>query len=142
MASLLIGPYLDAVKACLATVTPAFGRIRIGDAAPIASLEAFVLPVKTDFPNEGEGSTRGQVHEILVRLAVTGTDPEALTQLCLQTVQAVDAALEDWTAWPLDVPSTMYAFVAGHNYGPMFQKGAGLAYWPEITLRLYAVEVS
>src|SRR6185437_1556739 len=63
---------------------------------------AWVLPVRTAFRDEGEGTTRSQIHSVTIRLGIVGDEPEKLTNRVLRYVQAVDAAITGMqdTDWP------------------------------------------
>jgi hypothetical protein len=142
--SQLIGPVLTAMQAVVTGASlgtlKGFATVQIGEAVAINTPCAFVLPVRTGFPNRGEGSARNQVHTITVRMCITGSDPVQLAADCLAYVQAVDAAINDSpaSAWPDYV---LYVFVAELDYGGMYSKGGGIAYWPEIHCSIEVEEI-
>ncbi|HEX4311884.1 MAG TPA: hypothetical protein VHZ25_17775 [Acidobacteriaceae bacterium] len=102
---------------------------------------AWVMPGRTAFPNQGEGTTRSQIHAITIRLGLTGADPEELTARALAYVQAVDAAIEELldVSWPDFVK---YVYVVEHDYGSMWTKGQGsVAMWPDIHCQVEVEEL-
>lgn len=93
---------------------------------------AWVMPGRTSFPNQGEGTTRSQIHAITIRLGLVHSEPDPLVDLALAYVKAVDDAIDGMvdTDWPDYVK---YAMVSEHDYGSMWTRGQGsVAMWPDI----------
>jgi hypothetical protein len=143
----LINPVLQRFKAILSTMQmptglAPFQTVGIAWTGLLVNAPgAWVMPGRTVFPNQGEGTTRSQIHAVTIRLGITGADPEELTGRAIAYVQAVDAAigaLRD-VDWPNFVK---YVFVAEHDYGSMWSKGQGsVAMWPDIHCQVEVEEL-
>ena len=131
---------IDAVLSLLTDYTPAilaelnqtpftrFGRAFRGQL--MAAPEVWAEPVNTTLDDEGQ--SRHQIHQVKVTVGLVGGDPEALTDLALDYVRAVDLAVaqnEKTFAAPV-----LRIFVREHNYGALRVKGTGFAVFPEVFL--------
>ena len=136
----LIQPVLDAFLALLSAsgatgAQPVFGNVFVGPPTGVLANPpaAWVIPGRTQFPDQGEGNIRTEVHLVTVRLGITGTDPAELTTRTVAYVQAVDQAINNYKGWPGMAANAcdgsmlvLRAWVMEHDYGPMFS----LEIWP------------
>lgn len=98
----------------------------------------WVQPVRTDFDEDSDHS-RHQAHQIKIKIGLSAADPEELAKDALDYVRAVDLALtaSEPKSWENKLPSgvVMRTWVAAHDYGQVFEAGAGaLARFPELDL--------
>jgi hypothetical protein len=109
--------------------------------------QAWVMPMRSQFG--AEGSLINQVHQLTVKIAVTGGEPELVGEAALRYVWAVDEAIRGWglptmtiggqpTAWDARV---MRVFVTEHDYGPVWEKDRTFARLPELHLAVQMSEV-
>ena len=89
----------------------------------------FVQPVNTVF--DPEGQTDGEDHQVLVIVAVTGGDPDALTDAALDYVRCVTLALQlNEAEYP--EPRIKRVFVREQNYGALRSMGTAFAAFCEV----------
>ncbi len=84
--SQLIQPILDSFQTLLTApgstgALAPFGNVYIGPPTGVLlnPPTAWVIPGRTQFPDQGEGNTRKEFHLVTVRLGIAGTDAEELT---------------------------------------------------------------
>jgi hypothetical protein len=148
-----IKPIIDKVLAVLEARTPAlldavplerfqaFGRLFTGVEENFPALE--VMPVRTEFDPECQGYEH-EAHQVQIKLAIMGAEPDQVTDAAMAYVKAVTAALA--ASWPGDWADLISGgqiqrlFVRAHDYGPLFAREAVLARWPVIDLIIEAVE--
>jgi len=147
--ALLIGPIIDRLTAVLQERSPAlltepfaaYYHLWTGQAVNLPAV--WVLPVRTLFAEEE--STRHQAHEITVKFGVSIADPEALYDLVISTMLAVDAAIEQsWSAdWSdaLAAGQVMSLYIREHDYGVVFQHAGMFARFPELSLTIETQEL-
>ena len=147
-----IGPVIDRVLAALEKYMPAalpadqdpvmeFGRQFTGVVANMPAV--YVMPVRTAFDADAE--YLHQVHQVQIKLAVSGSTPEDVTAAALAYVRAADLAIaQAETAGEFCDAVTggnvLRVFVSAHDYGPLFEGHAGLARFPEIELTVEVAE--
>jgi hypothetical protein len=142
-----VKPVIDAVIATLEQYTPAmvpvgyepfvdFGRQFTGVVQNWPSL--FVMPGRTVFDPDMQGCIR-QGHQIQIKLAVTGATPDEVTDAAMVYVRAVHLAIAAADAAG-DFSAYQRVFVAAHDYGPLYERGGGIARLPEMELIVEAVE--
>jgi hypothetical protein len=95
----------------------------------------WVQPVRTGF-SEAAQHTRRQTHVLVVKIAVSASDPAELCEAALDYVSAADLAFTqsdaaDWNG-ALAGGVVMRVFVRGHDYGPLSERGGALARYPEL----------
>ena len=147
-----IKPVIDRVLAViekyLPTTLPAdrapvreFGRQFTGVVAAMPAL--YVMPVRTGF--DPDAQYLHQAHQVQIKLAVLGSEMGDVTDAAMDYVRAVDLAIaageaagEFANAVTGGVVSRV--FIASHDYGPLFERGGGLARFPEIELIVEAAE--
>lgn len=147
-----IDPVIDHLVTVLKARTPDLLRARKLDAIAqwqktftgvFTAMPAIcVLGISSAFDDEEQGLL-GERHLVTLRIAVNGPDPETIAERARMYMRVVNAALD--ASWPADwsgvdkpykngVVERM--FVAGHDYGPVFQARAGNAMvaFPEMSL--------
>ena len=86
----------------------------------------------TDFDTEGSG--RHSLHRLTIKFGVNGADSDQVTVDAMAYMKAVDdaltAAVDAWDS------AMSRVFVAGHDYGPLYEKGGGFARFPEMHLEV------
>ena len=140
MAQELMQPIVDQFVALLGAMgaaelgaLPAFVKVRQGWTPVLVNApEAAVLPIRTSFAQEGGAGAVEAVHQITVRLGITGADPEELTTRAVAYVRAVDGAINAWARAGHFPGYTLQVFVAEHDYGQMFVGNGKHAYWPDL----------
>jgi hypothetical protein len=146
----LITPVVEKVIAVLKERTPSalgaresfvdYGKEFTGVVANFPSV--WVMPVRTSFDAELDG--RRQAHQVKVTMAVTGSEPDEVTDAAMAYMKAVDTAIA--ASWPADWVGAvsggqvLRVFVEGHDYGPLFGKEGGLARFPELDLVVEVME--
>lgn len=100
----------------------------------INSPACYVMPDVTNY--DIEGNPIRQYHQVIVRLAIAGTDPEELVGWCFDYVKAVHEAVEN-----AGVGATLRTFVVRENFGPL-RVAKGFAMFPEITVAVDMEEYS
>lgn len=99
----------------------------------------FVRPERTLFDPDQQ-QARSQVHHFTVKIGVLGGDPEDVIADSLAMVKAVDEALT--ASDPAQWPSVRWLWIAGHHYGPLFERaGGGISRFPEIDLLVEVTEL-
>jgi hypothetical protein len=147
-----IAPVIDRVLAVLEKYMPAtlpvdrepvveFGRQFTGVVANMPSL--FVMPVRTAF--DADAQYLHEAHQVQIKLAVSGSQPGAVTEAAMAYVRAVDLAIAAAEAAgefadAVTGGQVLRVFVAGHDYGPLFEGHGGLARFPEIELIVEVAE--
>ena len=142
---------IDAVLAALAKRMPAalpvdrepiveYGRQFTGIVANMPAL--YVMPRRTLFDADAQG-VENMAHELQITLAVSGSEPGDVTDAAMiyvravhQAIAAADAAREI----TVEGGQVGRVFVVSHDYGPLFEKGGGLARFPEIDLLVEVAE--
>jgi hypothetical protein len=143
--SLLIEPIVDGFLSLLGADgatgnLPPFLEVLEGPGTLMNPPFAHVLPLRTTFPNRGEGNGRNQIHFVTLRLGVPGFDPQKMTREAMAYVRAIDTAIGAFTGWPDYV---LRAYMDTHDYGPIYSRDGGqLMYMPEIHCQVEVEEVS
>ncbi len=146
-----IKPVIDAVLAALEARVPAalptdrepiveYGRQFTGIIANMPAL--YVMPRRTLFDPDAQG-IENMAHELQITLAVSGSQPGDVTDAAMAYVKAVhDAIKAADAAREITVTGGQVnrVFVVSHDYGPLFEKGGGLARFPEIDLLVEVAE--
>jgi len=154
--SQLIQPILDAFfdLLCAKGATgsePPFGDVFIGPPTGVIvnPPTAWVIPVRTQFPDQGEGNMRNETHLVTVRLGITGLNPAELTTRTVAYVKAVDLAINCYKGWPGMASNAgdgsmlaLRAWVMEHDYGPMYKLNNVGAYWPDLHCQVEVEELS
>jgi hypothetical protein len=142
-----IAPVIDAVITALAKYTPAtvpadreqfvdFGRRFTGVVQNFPSL--YVMPVRTVFDPDVQGPIV-QAHQVRIKLAVTGSTPDEVSDAAMAYVRAVHLAIAAADAAG-EFSAYLRVFVIGHDYGPLFDGGGRIACLPEIELTVEVAE--
>ncbi len=148
-----VKPVIDAVLAALEKRMPAalpvdrepvreFGRQFTGIVGNMPAV--YVMPRRTLFDPDTQG-VANMAHEIQITLAVGGSEPGQVTDAAMVYVRAVhQAILEADAAREITVTGGQVnrVYIASHDYGPLWEKGGGLARFPEIELIVEAMEAA
>jgi len=146
-----IKPVIDAVLTALEKRVPAalpvdrepireYGRQFSGIVANMPAL--YVMPRRTLFDPDAQG-VENMAHELQITLAVSGTEPGDVTDAAMVYVRAVHQAIAAAdAAREITVMGGQVnrVYVVGHDYGPLFAKGGGMARFPEIDLTVEVAE--
>jgi hypothetical protein len=102
----------------------------------------WVMPVRTEFDDEVDGR---QAHQITVKFGCSGASPEEVSQAAMQYMRAIHRAIKasdpaDWQDC-LKAGVVLRVFVRSHDYGPLFQKEAAIARFPELDLIVECTEL-
>lgn len=97
----------------------------------------FVMPVRTVFDADSQ-HMRHQAHQVQIKFALSGSEPDDVTAAAMDYMTAIDGALAasdpgDWQSVIAD-GVVLRVFVQGHDYGPLFERGGALARFPELEL--------
>jgi hypothetical protein len=140
--ALLIGPIIDRLSEILLEGTPEFlteafaGYYHLWTGQAVNLPAVWILPVRTLFAEDE--ATRHQAHEITVKFGVSNSEPEALYDLVIATMLAVDQAIEQ--SWPADwsdavtAGQVMSLYIREHDYGVVLQHAGMFARFPELSL--------
>lgn len=143
-----IGPVVAAAISILETYTPAllaaaardpfaeYGRAFTGVVANTPAV--YVMPVRTSFDADIQGCF-GELHQITIKFAVTGSDPEDLADAALAYMKAIDEAIQQATGADWGTAASR-VFIQGHDYGPLYERGGSYAKFPELELIVEAQE--
>jgi hypothetical protein len=96
------------------------------------------MPVRTSFDPDMQGCLHQQ-HLVQIKLAVSGSTPDEVTEAAMIYVKAVDLAIAAADAAG-EFSAYLRVFVEGHNYGPLFEKTGTIARLPEIDLIVEVAE--
>lgn len=98
---------------------------------------AWVMPVRTAFDAETQGFDHA-AHQVQIKFAVSGSEPDAITGEAMTLMQAAHDAIEASVAagqW-----NALRVFIAGHDYGPLFELRGVMARFPELELVVEVAE--
>lgn len=145
MGAEFIAPIIENALAVLKQRTPGllagrdlfvnFGKQFTGVVSNFPSL--YVMPVGTAFDADAQHLVH-QAHQVQVKLAVSGAEPDLVTEAALAYMRAVDLAIAQ--SWPKDWEGKLQngvvlrVFVERHDYGPLFERQGALARFPELDL--------
>lgn len=104
----------------------------------------WVMPVRTEFDGEGSGIAR-QAHLVQIKFGVSGNSPAAVTEAGMAYMKAIHAALAaswpgDW-AGEIDGVQVLGLAVRNHEYGPLFERQAVMARFPEMEVVVVTAEL-
>lgn len=139
-----IGPVIDKLLEVLVARTTTFvefGRLFTG--APGNLPACWVMAARTQFGEE-EG-TLHQAHQITVKFGVQADTPDGVIQAALAGMKEIHLAIE--ASWPADwvgaVPGGVVTeiYIREHDYGLTWERGAGLAKFPELDVFIETQEL-
>jgi hypothetical protein len=137
---------LGQVQRAIATATPALFEERHLD--PLNSVErvfagmaknppqCWVMPKNTVFADQE--TLVGQVHQLTVKIAIAGGDPEAVGAAAIAYTRVVDEAIREWCKWDARV---MRVFIQMHDYGQLYEAKTGFVRFPDLHLMVQQQEV-
>lgn len=103
----------------------------------------WVMPVRSDFDPDVTGYS-SQSHLVLVKFAISAAEPDLIVDLGLAYMRAIHLALA--ASWPEEWCSALASGqvlglrVRGHDYGPLWEHGKGVARFPEMELVVQTAE--
>lgn len=151
----LIQPCIDTLIALLKPLTfapdPQLAVVKESWTGTVANPpECSVMPVRTSLGAVGDNWMRDMTHLVTIRLAIVGSaDAEELTRRVVRYVRAIDCAITKsfygdpaheatGQLWPASVKNVI---VAEHDYGPMYSRGNGLCFFPDLHVQIQAKEL-
>jgi hypothetical protein len=142
-----IGPIVDRVLAVLQARTPAlceaaelrpfldYGKQFTGVTVNCPSL--WVMPERSRFDPDQTGPAK-EAHQLTIKFAVSAMTPDEVAAAAMAYMQVIHLAIlqsdpADWTD-TLAEGTVQRVFLASHEYGPLYQRGASIARFPELAL--------